>query len=122
MFTFSMFTSQLSVYDVFIYKFFHHLLAVTKIVLQFIRCILSFSISLHILYITLFLFQMLCFVLFTVYTYITTTNKYLFVYLFLPLLSVSFVVSSHSIRVYQCDQKKSPNVYKSCPKMISLEK
>ena len=22
----------------------------------------------------------------------------------------------------QCDQKKSPNVYKSCPKMISLEK
>ena len=21
----------------------------------------------------------------------------------------------------QCDQKKSPNVYKSCPKMISLE-
>ena len=23
---------------------------------------------------------------------------------------------------YQCDQKKLPNVYKSCPKMISLEK
>ena len=23
---------------------------------------------------------------------------------------------------HQCDQKKSPNVYKSCPKMISLEK
>ena len=23
---------------------------------------------------------------------------------------------------YQCDQKKSPNVYKSCLKMISLEK
>ena len=22
----------------------------------------------------------------------------------------------------QCDQKKLPNVYKSCPKMISLEK
>ena len=22
----------------------------------------------------------------------------------------------------QCDQKKSPNVYKSCPKMLSLEK
>ena len=22
----------------------------------------------------------------------------------------------------QCDQKKSPNVYKCCPKMISLEK
>ena len=22
----------------------------------------------------------------------------------------------------QCDQKKSPHVYKSCPKMISLEK
>ena len=22
----------------------------------------------------------------------------------------------------QCDQKKSPNVYKSCPKLISLEK
>ena len=22
----------------------------------------------------------------------------------------------------QCDQKKSPNVYKSCPEMISLEK
>ena len=22
----------------------------------------------------------------------------------------------------QCDQKKSPNVYESCPKMISLEK
>ena len=22
----------------------------------------------------------------------------------------------------QCDQKKSPNVHKSCPKMISLEK
>ena len=22
----------------------------------------------------------------------------------------------------QCDQKKSPNVYKSCPKMVSLEK
>ena len=22
----------------------------------------------------------------------------------------------------QCDQKKSPNVYKSCPKMITLEK
>ena len=22
----------------------------------------------------------------------------------------------------QCDQKKMPNVYKSCPKMISLEK
>ena len=22
----------------------------------------------------------------------------------------------------QCDQKKSPNIYKSCPKMISLEK
>ena len=22
----------------------------------------------------------------------------------------------------QCDQKKSPNVYKSCPKMISVEK
>ena len=25
----------------------------------------------------------------------------------------------HSV---QCDQKKSPNVHKSCPKMISLEK
>ena len=24
--------------------------------------------------------------------------------------------------VDQCDQKKSPNVHKSCPKMISLEK
>ena len=23
---------------------------------------------------------------------------------------------------FQCDQKKSPSVYKSCPKMISLEK
>ena len=23
---------------------------------------------------------------------------------------------------YQCDQKKSPNVYKSCPRLISLEK
>ena len=23
---------------------------------------------------------------------------------------------------YQCYQKKSPNVYKSCPKMIALEK
>ena len=22
---------------------------------------------------------------------------------------------------HQCDQKKSPNVYKSCPKMISLK-
>ena len=31
-------------------------------------------------------------------------------------LSCSFV------DVYQCDQKKSPNVYKSCPKMLSLEK
>ena len=30
------------------------------------------------------------------------------------------VLSSYSH--LQCDQKKSPNVYKSCPKMISLEK
>ena len=27
-----------------------------------------------------------------------------------------------SIDRNQCDQKKSPNIYKSCPKMISLEK
>ena len=27
-----------------------------------------------------------------------------------------------SITYEQCDQKKSPNVYKSCLKMISLEK
>ena len=27
-----------------------------------------------------------------------------------------------AVDTYQCDQKKSPNVYKSCPKMISLEK
>ena len=33
---------------------------------------------------------------------------------------VSF--SSFLLPLYQCDQKKSPNVYKSCPKMISLEK
>ena len=30
--------------------------------------------------------------------------------------------SFHSINHKQCDQKKLPNVYKSCPKMISLEK
>ena len=31
-----------------------------------------------------------------------------------------FILISNSC--VQCDQKKSPNVYKSCPKMISLEK
>jgi len=35
----------------------------------------------------------------------------------------SFSVTKHQLPVcLQCDLKKSPNVYKSCPKMISLEK
>ena len=31
------------------------------------------------------------------------------------------VFSSVLACYWQCDQKKSPNVYKSCPKLISLE-
>ena len=32
------------------------------------------------------------------------------------------IQTNQDLPTYQCDQKKSPNVYKSCPKMISLEK
>ena len=31
-------------------------------------------------------------------------------------------LSKKNVPIYQCDQKKSPNVYKTCPKMILLEK
>ena len=53
---------------------------------------------------------------------------------FSPALPICFVGSSmlqnkvlkyqvvYKVTLVQCDQKKSPNVYKSCPKMISLEK
>ena len=34
----------------------------------------------------------------------------------------SWVNVSCDTRCVQCDQKKSPKVYQSCPKMISLEK
>ena len=52
--------------------------------------------------------------------------------LILQILCTSFDLSPLMINVSyyldelkgysQCDQKKSPNVYKSCPTMISLEK
>ena len=38
---------------------------------------------------------------------------------------VCFLLTNHNAlfqHSYQCDQKKWPNVYKSCPKMISLER
>ena len=41
-------------------------------------------------------------------------------------MSYLMVVVGHAAvlisRFEQCDEKKSPNVYGSCPKMISLEK
>ena len=44
-------------------------------------------------------------------------------YLFQVIILNSFFASCRSNKNYiQCDQKKSPNVYKSCPKIISIEK
>ena len=40
----------------------------------------------------------------------------------MPFNLPSLKISYHKARCAQCDKKKSPNVYKSCPKMISLEK
>ena len=37
----------------------------------------------------------------------------------LAFLGICIVIG---ILLNQCDHKKSPNVYKSCPKMVSLEK
>ena len=50
------------------------------------------------------------------YTYL---HVYLYIFVFL-----FFTTNSLQLKPVrnQCDQKKSPNVYKSCPKMISLEK
>ena len=49
--------------------------------------------------------------------------EYLYLQMVLALEQLFIPISIlHKHSVHQCGQKKSPNVFKSCPKMISLEK
>ena len=54
----------------------------------------------------------------------TVKNLYFYALLWKPFCSLTFVNSNiwkGEVGQEQCDQKKSPKVYKSWPKMISLE-